>query len=100
MLITKRSLLTGKTHEREIDVTHRQLNRWLIEGELIQNAMPHLSADDREFLISGTTPEEWDDKFGAEDEDDQPDGPNVHEDDDPTCPVCGQYPCTTDEETL
>jgi len=28
-------------------------------GELIQNAMPNLSADEREFLMTGITPEEW-----------------------------------------
>jgi hypothetical protein len=26
----------------------------------IQNAMPNLSTDDREFLMTGVTPEEWD----------------------------------------
>ena len=25
--------------------------------------MPHLSADDREFLMTGVTPEEWDATF-------------------------------------
>ena len=31
-----------------------------MEGcELIQNAMPNLSADEREFLMTGITPEEW-----------------------------------------
>jgi hypothetical protein len=25
----------------------------------IQNAMPHLSVDDREFIMTGVTPEEW-----------------------------------------
>lgn len=28
-------------------------------GELIQEAFPNMSADDREFLISGTSPEGW-----------------------------------------
>lgn len=30
------------------------------KGALMQNAFPFLSAEEREFLISGTTPEEWD----------------------------------------
>jgi len=30
-----------------------------IQGTLIQNAMPYLTADQREFLISGLTPDEW-----------------------------------------
>jgi hypothetical protein len=28
-------------------------------GELIQDAFPFLSDDEREFLLTGTTPEEW-----------------------------------------
>lgn len=58
MLITRTSLLTGVTRSREIDVTAEQWARWK-EGELIQDAMPHLSVEDREFLLSGSTPDEW-----------------------------------------
>jgi hypothetical protein len=67
MLITKRSFLSGNTNEREINVTQAQLDSWA-SGTLIQVAMPHLSADDREFLISGTTSEEWDEYFKEDEE--------------------------------
>jgi hypothetical protein len=30
--------------------------------------LPHLSADDREFLLTGTTPEEWNDAFPENDD--------------------------------
>jgi hypothetical protein len=30
------------------------------ETGLIQNLLPHLNPDEREFLISGLTPEDWD----------------------------------------
>ena len=30
---------------------------------LIQNAFPHLSADVREFILTGITPAEWDSLF-------------------------------------
>lgn len=63
MLIKMNSMLTGKIHEREIDVTPEQLKKWK-DGMLIQDAMPHLSAEDREYLISGATPEEWNKFFG------------------------------------
>lgn len=33
-------------------------------GELIQNAMPAVGADDREFLISGISPQGWKKQFG------------------------------------
>lgn len=60
MLITKMSLLTGRTHAREIDITPEQYDRWRGGyGGMIQDQFPHLSVDDREFLLSGSTPEEW-----------------------------------------
>ena len=64
MLIRNKSVLTGKVHEQEIDITPEQLKRWQ-SGELIQNVCPNLSDDDREFLISGSTKEEWDHFFGG-----------------------------------
>jgi hypothetical protein len=67
MLITKRSSLTGNSHSREINVTQAQLDSWA-SGMFIQNAMPNLSTDDREFLMTGVTPEEWD-KYIKNDED-------------------------------
>jgi hypothetical protein len=67
MLIKKISQLTGKTHEMELDVTLGQLNEWR-DGALIQKVFPNLSADQREFLISGITAEEWQDAFGTEED--------------------------------
>jgi len=31
--------------------------------QMIQNAFPHLSAEEREFLLSGVTPAEWEEKI-------------------------------------
>ena len=59
MLIERESILTGKVHLREVDVTQEQLNAWRGSGRLIQAAMPHLTEDDREFVLTGITPEEW-----------------------------------------
>lgn len=67
MTITRKSPLTGITRTKEIDVTIEQILAWE-EGELIQNAMPHLSADDREFIKTGITGEELDQLFGGEEE--------------------------------
>lgn len=64
MLITRTSPFSGKTTTREIPVTEEQLARWN-NGTLIQNAMPNISADDREFLMTGITPEEWNEVFGG-----------------------------------
>lgn len=58
MLIVKSSTLTDKIHAREIDVTIEQVENWQ-GGMLIQEAMPDLSIDDREFIQTGTTADEW-----------------------------------------
>jgi len=65
MNITKKSSFTGVTHTRDINVSQEQLDRWH-NGELIQNVLSHLSTDDREFLMSGITPDEWNNAFGDE----------------------------------
>ena len=60
---TRLSILSGKMNTRKIkNVTINQLRRFEA-GDHVQNAMPSLSEDDREFFISGSTPEEWDAAF-------------------------------------
>lgn len=59
MLISNTSVLTGITRTVDLPVTKAELERWS-NGELIQYVFPHLSDDDREFLMTGITPEEWD----------------------------------------
>ena len=53
---------------REIDVTVEQVEAWKM-GALIQDAMPHLSVSDREFIVNGITDVEWRQVFGESDED-------------------------------
>ncbi len=65
MKITKRSMITGLVHVREIDITEQQLDQ-MKRGKHIQWLCPQLSADDREFLITGITPEEWEQYMGEE----------------------------------
>jgi hypothetical protein len=62
MLITRTSKLSDITRTREIDCNKEEYTAW-VSGVLIQDAMPHLSVDDREFLINGTTKKEWDSTF-------------------------------------
>ena len=62
MLIIRTSPFSGNTNSMEIEVTQEQLSSWE-SGTLIQNAMPNLSADEREFIMTGITPEEWDSAF-------------------------------------
>lgn len=67
MLITKTSPISGKQHTMEIPVTQQQIDAWE-RGELIHKAMPEVPAELREFILSGITPEEWNDLFGRIDE--------------------------------
>lgn len=67
MKITRLSALSGQYNTREIPVTQAQLDAWRGGHALIQDALPQLSQADREFLITGTTPEEWDAAFPEED---------------------------------
>lgn len=66
MLVTKKSAISGNTSTMDIDVTDDQLARIERGRELIQNIVPHLSPDEREFLKSGITPQEWDGMFGED----------------------------------
>ena len=62
MIITRTSTLSGHISSMNIDVTLEQVASWE-QGELVQNAMPNLSADEREFIMTGITPAEWNEMF-------------------------------------
>ncbi len=65
MFLSKVSPITGELTTMDLPVTPEQIEAWQ-EGALIQDVMPHLSKAEREFLISGVTPEEWQQVFGDE----------------------------------
>lgn len=67
MLISKTSPLTGKINTMDLNVTEKQLKKWQ-DGMVIQNAMPHLNDNEREFLITGYTSSDWEFIFGEEEE--------------------------------
>ena len=59
MLIERRSPFSGAVNQMNLSITEEQIRSWQ-NGTLIQHAMPHLSAGQREFLLTGITEEEWD----------------------------------------
>ena len=63
IIITRTSTLTGKEHFLDVEITQEQLDKFL-SGTAVQSAFPHLSASDREFLLTGITAEEWESTFG------------------------------------
>jgi len=72
MIIARKSPLTGKTNTMDLDIIEYHLTLWK-EGKNIQDAMPHLSPDEREFLITGYTAEDWKSIFGSNEEEDEQD---------------------------
>ena len=63
MKITKISPVTGKDNTMDLPITQDQLTSWAA-GVLIQDAMPNLTPDQREFLMTGCTPGDWNVLFG------------------------------------
>ena len=63
MMITKKSTITKRVHTMDIPVDPNKYFSW-DESEprtrpLIQNYFPELTEDQREFILNGITPEEW-----------------------------------------
>ena len=65
MLVYRENIVTKRVNVMELPVTQEQLDAW-IGGSLIQDVMPDLDADQREFLISGMMPGEFEAMFGEE----------------------------------
>jgi hypothetical protein len=53
MIVEQISIISGNVNEMELDVTIEQLERWLNGREKVQYVFPHLTATEREFLITG-----------------------------------------------
>lgn len=65
MQVTRVSALTGIERTREICVLPEELKAWQ-NGVAIQRAMPRLTPEQREFMISGITEEEWEEMYGED----------------------------------
>lgn len=69
MLITRTSNISNTQFTMELDITYDQLdrvnNRYSTK-ELIQDIVPNLSKEEREFLITGITPQEWNKLFNTQ----------------------------------
>jgi hypothetical protein len=50
--VRRSNILTGNTSTMEIDVSPMQIFEWQ-NGKLIQDAMPNVSAEEREFIMTG-----------------------------------------------
>lgn len=69
MYITRESAITGIKRTRSIPANPDDMLAWKAGLGSIQDLMPYLNDNDREFLLSGITPEEWDEAFLGSEED-------------------------------
>lgn len=67
--VTRRSTFTGQVHTLVLSITQPEWARHQAGDQLIQDALPSLTNPEREFLLTGTTQEEWDAAFVDEEED-------------------------------
>ena len=62
VVVENRSTITGKINTMTFDMSIIEYNNCFAlweDGALIQNAFPMLNADEREFLMTGMTPDDW-----------------------------------------
>lgn len=66
MKLTKKSILTGIEHTIELPIGKDTYELGIFyhdNGMFIQDAFPTLNADEREFILTGVTADEWNDAF-------------------------------------
>jgi hypothetical protein len=66
MKITRTSPISGKVNTMEINVTEEEIQKYYDGAGLIQELLPNVSPDEREFIKSGITPDEYENLFGDE----------------------------------
>lgn len=61
MRIARQSLLSGEVHELNLPITPEQLAEFAQPGRTryVQDIFPQLDPAQREFLLTGITPDEW-----------------------------------------
>lgn len=48
-----------------------EYTKWQIQNLFVQNVFPHLDAETREWMISGTHPHCWEEVFGKNDQEEE-----------------------------
>jgi hypothetical protein len=69
MKVTRQSIVSGKTRTKDLPITPVQYVKYIRGEGYIQDIMPDLPPEDREFIINGVTPEEWENIFGKDEDD-------------------------------
>lgn len=63
MLIRRKSVVSGTVRSRNIPVNPEDFLAWENNLGSIEDLMPYLNDVDREFILSGMTPDEWKEAF-------------------------------------
>lgn len=73
MNIIRQSPVTGVFNEMDIPIDPDKYFNWMNNPDSpnIQNAFPELSDDEREFILTGITSEEWDVTFKDSDDEEK-----------------------------
>lgn len=66
MIITRKSTISGAYNSKDIPVDPEDMALWQLGEGNIQDLMPYLTAEDREFILSGITSVEWEEFFSKE----------------------------------
>ena len=65
--IERKSPKTGRVNMMILDTTKEALDEYYSgSGRLVQTIFPNLNVDEREFIMTGYTPEDWDNIFPKE----------------------------------
>ena len=68
MKVQRRSPLTGKINEMDLDITQEQIDVYNSGASYIQDIFPNLSPAEREFIKTGYTEADWAAMFPPEDQ--------------------------------
>ena len=63
MKVTRQSMFSGKVHTADLPINQDQLDRYERGGN-IGTVFADIPPEWREFIMTGTTPEEWKKEFG------------------------------------
>ena len=65
MKIERTSQVSGITRSADLDVTEEQMAMFSLGQVAIQDCFPGLSADEREYIKTGITADEWENLFNV-----------------------------------
>lgn len=66
MIIKRKSVFSGVTRSKDIPVDPEHFAEYEAGYGSLQDLMPYLTDEDREFILSGMTPDEWKNAFSQE----------------------------------